>query len=135
MEPILPYDEQKKQLLSEIDEKLTPWERREFVEELALKTLDDEWFNEWFGTDGPDVYDTTGSNPVDDVYDQGLERDVLDQMDESYLVDYIVERGLATKLLNRMTESEMSDAIKDCKRYTLKTILDKIGQHIVDDLV
>ena len=134
MEPILPYDEQKKKLIAEINEKLTPWERREFVEELALETLDDEWFNEQFDTDGPDVYDTTGSNPVDEVYDQGLERDVLDQMDESYLVDYIVERGLATKLLNRMTESEMSDAIKNCKRYTLKTILDKIGQHIVDDL-
>ncbi len=119
-----------KRIIKEVEE-LTPWDRYELVSELGAKHLDIEWVHQYFYDENtaPDTNDTI-NDPVGDVFDQGLEKEVLEQMDDDDITEVLVEKHMLPDIIADLTDKQLSDVIRCMSKKNLKRITDAIINQI-----
>lgn len=118
-----------KRIIKEVEE-LTPWDRYELVSELASKHLGIEWANEHFRDDDDWQETDTVNDPVGDVFDQGLEKEVLEQMDDDSITEVLVEKNMIPDIIADLTDEQLNKVISCMSKKNLKRLTDAIINQI-----
>ena len=112
---------------------LTPWDRYELVSELGFRHLDVEWANQMFRNNGEEdtiTPDSTFNDPVGDVFDQGLEKEVLEQMDEDDIAEVLVRKNQLPGVIADLTDEQLNKVIRMMSNKNLKRLTDAIINQI-----
>ena len=118
-----------KRIIKEVEE-LTPWDRYELMSELGAKYLDSEWGNTYFHDEDDWQETETFNDPVSDVFDQGLETEVLEEMDDDSITEVLVRKNKIPDIIADLTDEQLNSVIRDLSNKNLKRITDAIINRI-----
>ena len=123
--PIVQTEEGK--AIIEAINKLTPWDRSELVAYLAYQHLtDDEIYHAFIeGTDydkSDEWTDECTELSVDDVFNAGLERQVLEDMDEDDIAEVIIDGHILPSILDNLTDRQMDNLVEEMKKGVLERL-------------
>ena len=111
-------------------EELTPWDRYELVSELGAKHLDIEWVHQYFYDEDNEQETDTVNDPVGDVFDQGLETEVLEQMDDDSITEVLVKKNMIPDIIADLTDEQLNKVISYMSKKNLKRLTDAIINQI-----
>ena len=118
-----------KRIIKEVEE-LTPWDRYELVSELGAKHLDIEWVHQYFYDEDNEQETDTVNDPVGDVFDQGLETEVLEQMDDDSITEVLVKKNMIPDIIADLTDEQLNKVISYMSKKNLKRLTDAIINQI-----
>lgn len=129
--PIL-YSEEGKSIIEAVNA-LTPWDRYELVSKIGAEVLDMDWVRAHFDVNGEDDLlcpDTSTRDLVGDVFDNVLQKEVLEQMDDDDIVEVLLEKNMIPGILRDLTDEQLDEVIKFTPNKELKRITNAIINQI-----
>lgn len=123
-----------KHIIEEINE-LTPWDRYELISDLGAKYLDIDWVHQYICDESENdnlTPDSTFADPVGDVFDQGLQKEVLEQMDDDDVCEVLVEKNMLPSILADLTDKQLNKLVSFMSKANLKRFTDAIINQIDD---
>ena len=123
------YSKEGKQIL-ETYEKMTPWDKIEIMNYIALHLMSGDEYYDSFIKDTE--YDRTVNDDqadiITEVINQDLGEDVLDAMDNQKIVEYVCNRELIGDVLKEeLSEETIANALEELEGNKLYSILCKLS--------